>query len=77
MKIEVLVSTMHQKNTDLINNDSGFLLSPYDCEGFAAAIKTILDDTCVGEKFVRNNLMSVKAFESNVIISKMSDLYRQ
>ena len=63
-------------HVDLIDEGKGgFLVSPLAADGFAEAIKRLIDDSILREEMGKYNQEKVKAFDIEVVKSKMLKIY--
>lgn len=64
-------------NVDLIDEGKGgFLVSPLDADGFAKAITRLIDNPQLREEMGNYNREKVKAFDIEVVKSKMLEIYK-
>ena len=64
-------------NSELIkNNQSGFLIDPYDDETFVSKIIQLLEDTSLRDKFSNIGFLDSKKFDWDVVGEKYLDLYQ-
>ena len=64
-------------NTDLIDEGKGgYLVSPLDSDGFAEAIKRLIDNPKLREEMGSYNRKKVKAFDIEVVKSQMLEIFR-
>lgn len=65
-------------NTDLIDEGKGgYLVSPLDVVGFAEAIKRLIKNPELREQMGNYNREKVKAFDIEVVKTKMLEIYRE
>lgn len=62
-------------NVDLIEEDGGFLVEPYDVDGFAQALKKMSADYDLRMKFSQVNLKKVVNFSKDNVLTEMRELY--
>lgn len=64
-------------NVDLIEDGKGgFLISPLDADGFANAIVRLVNDPQLREEMGNYNREKVKAFDIDIVKSKMLEIYK-
>lgn len=65
-------------HVDLIEEGKGgFLISPHDAEGFAKAIKRLIENPVLRKEMGNYNREKVKAFDIEVVINRMLEIYRE
>lgn len=64
-------------NVDLIDENGGVLCEPNDINGFANAIKTIINDIEMREKMKKHNIEKIKNFDVNEVMKLTQLLYHQ
>ena len=65
-------------NTDLIDEGKGgFLVPPLDADGFAEAIKRLIENPVLREEMGNYNRKKVKAFDIEIVKSKMLGIYKE
>lgn len=62
-------------NVDLIKADVGFLVEPFDADGFSYAINKLIENPKLREKFSNENLIAVKRFAVEEITDEMRGIY--
>lgn len=64
-------------NTDLIDEGKGgFLVSPLDADGFAKAIKCLIENPLLREEMGKYNREKVKAFDIEIVRKEMCNLFK-
>lgn len=65
-------------HVDLIDEGKGgYLVSPHDADGFAEAIKRLIGNPVLREEMGNYNREKVKAFDIEVVKTKMLEIYRE
>lgn len=73
---KAVVCSSIRGNTDLIENGcGGFLVAPRDADGFAEAIKKILQDENLKEKMGRINRETIRHFDMAAVDREMEKIY--
>ena len=62
-------------NVDLIHEDAGFLVEPFDAEGFATAIERLVEDRKLMESFASINKNRVVEFGKDAVLKDMAAVY--
>ena len=64
-------------NTDLIHEGKGgYLINPNDINGFAKAIKTMVENQIKSERFVEYNKEKIVEFSNENVLKRMEDIYK-
>lgn len=62
-------------NVDLIKEDAGFLIEPFDSEGFADALRKMIDNEALLKDFSAKNLSRLNTFSKDYVLDKTLGLY--
>jgi glycosyltransferase involved in cell wall biosynthesis len=65
-------------NADLIEDGrNGFLCAPNDADGFAAALRRLMDDAGLRERMGRESRTRVRRFSAGTVAEELKNIYRE
>lgn len=70
-----MVCSKIRGNVDLIHEDAGFLVEPFDAEGFATAIERLVEDRKLMESFASINKKRIVKFGKDAVLKDMAAVY--